>query len=424
MSGLTGLSGLSGLSSLFGTIGTVISYILRDDFTTNEASPLASPRTCDGVGNATLIQNDGTFDISGGNLVTGAHTSDGWGELVYSSTDMSNEAGALLVFSLSFNNATDGKRAEFGIGATPIASGTRFVQYPLSFGGGYRVGVIATGFVHIDGRTETANTQINFGIIPRTTGAFFIRKDVGSEYKMIWIDETISTSTMDNVLFDCNSFEANVHYIRQSVSGTYTPTPTASDSFDRTNSSALGSTDGAGVGESGGSGLAWTEESGDWKIASNRLVCDTLDGGTSRAQATVDTGVSDGVVRCTMRGAAGSSPSLLFRFNDDDNFWIAMLAIDAAQFRLYERTGGTFTLRGSGGAAGVSADTDYEVTSIVDGTSITIWKNGDDRLAYTSSDHETETKYGAYCEGTLGSDTEQYENFQIWPRELPEVPDV
>lgn len=49
-------------------------YLLNDQFTTDAAAPLASPRTCEpGPGTLTLVQNDGQFSISGGEVgVSGA----------------------------------------------------------------------------------------------------------------------------------------------------------------------------------------------------------------------------------------------------------------------------------------------------------------------------------------------------------------
>lgn len=74
-----------------------ITYLFRDEFTTDAAAPLATPRTAEpGPGTLTLVQTDGQFSISGGELVFPAQTTSAWGDQGFYGDALTSAAGRAL----------------------------------------------------------------------------------------------------------------------------------------------------------------------------------------------------------------------------------------------------------------------------------------------------------------------------------------
>lgn len=81
-----------------------ITYLLRDEFTTAAAAPLASPRACEpGPGTLTLVQTDGQFSIVGGALVFPAQATPAWGDQGFTGDAQARVAGRALLASLNLS---------------------------------------------------------------------------------------------------------------------------------------------------------------------------------------------------------------------------------------------------------------------------------------------------------------------------------
>ena len=98
---------------------------------------------------------------------------------------------------------------------------------------------------------------------------------------------------------------------------TYDFTVDVGDTFNRTNASVLGDTDGGLIdGVSGGSGITWIDQVGTWRIVSNRASASAVVSLT--AIATVETNKVDGVI-CASIVNAGSF-GITARYVDANNY--------------------------------------------------------------------------------------------------------
>src|SRR5690554_5370131 len=87
---------------------TPIVWLLRDEFLTDEAAPLASPRTAEpGPGTLTLVQNDGQMSISDGKLLIPVQVTPAWGDQGFYGPAMARIAGRALVTTLTWTVRDD-----------------------------------------------------------------------------------------------------------------------------------------------------------------------------------------------------------------------------------------------------------------------------------------------------------------------------
>lgn len=81
-----------------------LTWLIRDDFTTDEAAPIVSPRTCEpGPGTLTMVQADGQFSISGGALNFPAQVSPQWLDQGFYSGAQARVAGKALLVTLNIS---------------------------------------------------------------------------------------------------------------------------------------------------------------------------------------------------------------------------------------------------------------------------------------------------------------------------------
>jgi hypothetical protein len=120
------------------------------------------------------------------------------------------------------------------------------------------------------------------------------------------------------------------------------------DSFNRANSSTLGSTDGV-LGAHGVS-KAWTEHAGNWEINSNRIGSQGSSPGGQGWLVTVDLGFSDYVLEWQLAYTTdGTGNAVLLAFVDGTNFIRASHTSSTIQFQ--RTTSGSTSAIGSGGAS-------------------------------------------------------------------------
>ena len=179
----------------------------------------------------------------------------------------------------------------------------------------------------------------------------------------------------------------------------------ASDSFVRSNG-ALGNTDGAGTdGVTGGSGVAWTDSLGTWVINSNTAACSALDGGL--AIATLETGVTDGVVMSKPNAIAGLTVANVVRYIDNSNYVRAQIN-QVGQWAIYQTIAGTPT--SLLGGSGVSFSTGTELVTTVMGRRVSVEYNG----VYLGSVAISDTFDAATKAGILQNSTSGSVNFAEW----------
>jgi hypothetical protein len=192
------------------------------------------------------------------------------------------------------------------------------------------------------------------------------------------------------------------------------------DSFNRLDSTVIGSTDGLGLLDP----MAWTEgPPGSCRILSNVLranVTGSMDGFSLSAVAWLDPGTPD--VDITASGPTGNTSSvsgILFRYTDASNAWIF-------------RTSGPSGLGGGddawvlkriiGGVSIIIAS--GPKTSIVDmrvhasGSRIRCYVDGVEVVDIIDSNHLTVSKHGIYLGQTAGSNA-QIDSFSLSEAEVP-----
>jgi hypothetical protein len=129
------------------------------------------------------------------------------------------------------------------------------------------------------------------------------------------------------------------------LGGASSSPPLAKDLFAGTNGTSLAS-------HTMDIGTGWTQRIGTAALTGSGAVADVTEV-SSESLATFALGASDGRYKMTMTpstsGANGSSTGMIFRYSDNNNYWLLQLfAGDAASHpqavQLYQKSGGTFTL--------------------------------------------------------------------------------
>ncbi len=183
-----------------------IEYLLRDEFTTTESAPLASPRTCEpGPGALTLVQNDGQFSISGGKLQIPLGTITVLKDIGYFSTGLSRSCGLLL--NQQLNLANIGAYLYFGFNISQQvgwwndqnANGWYFSGY-----GGFNA--IYSNVGTVVNHSVVANTEYQFALVLRTTGAWwFIKGGAYTDWTLWWAVNINSAATVYPALSNGNA---------------------------------------------------------------------------------------------------------------------------------------------------------------------------------------------------------------------------
>ena len=245
-------------------------------------------------------------------------------------------------------------------------------------------------------------------------------------WKLIYVSDADSTATLYPML---TNLDGVVNVLGGRGKGlrvakrNWEPLPVVSDSCNRANSSTLGNTDGAGHAEAnGGGGLLWTEDNGDWEIASNRLSPKGAGPALPRWVATVDSGQSDIFLSVIVNhdGTGAVGPVVRYTSADDKHFAINIEDGSPGTFKIREYDGASFTDRASA-TPNVSTSTDHRIKVVCDGQTITAYFAGGDRISYGSASvNETVTVHGMRSNST--GDT--IDDFVIWPREWAGFPNL
>jgi hypothetical protein len=156
----------------------------------------------------------------------------------------------------------------------------------------------------------------------------------------------------------------------------------------------------------------WIEQNGDWQITGNRAVNVGAGPGTPFWIATIATGLSDAFLRSIVR-VPSVSGGIIFRYTDNDNLWLLRVSATTGNLELYERNAAVWTLRANVGA-GIAINTDYEVTAVFDGTALTGYVDGGNKIAFVSAFNQAATVCG-YQTGNAANF--QFDNFHIQPRD-------
>lgn len=403
-------------------------YLLRDEFLTTEAAPLVSPRTAEpGPGTLTLVQTDGEFSIVGGKVnfpVPG--DSAGRDQGFYHTEGIARVPGRMVLLKQTYDTLD-------GWAGLSLEKQARIWEYVT--GGdveGY-FGMTPAGVINGEGGANIGSyaidTEYDCAFVLRADGHFmFIKGGDYTEWTLL-CTRTGETTTPLYANWTNHSSKSGTLDSFRIPSSVWRPTPLASDSFNRTNSSDLGSTDGAGAEEIGGDGKVWTKTQGTGggydldklEIKSNKLTSTDATAGEN-VFATVDVGASDILIEGAFVPNGYIEPTI--RFQDSDNLWSLSVNATVNKFQIFERLGGTSTERAVASVT-INAGTSYYILGVADDETITAYLDGTNRITYGSAAGlKTKTEHGAWLDDANGGTEPTIENLLIWPRTFSNFPNV
>lgn len=174
----------------FGTALKYLVYLLRDEFTTAQAAPITSPRTCEpGPGTLTIVQNNnGQFSISGDYLtVAAASTVDGLSNFCARGASLGRNAGRVLVASVFGNGARPlNDYISWSSTTSPVA--LRESDNPgIGFAGASILLNTANGNTLFF--TTASNTEYQVALVMRNAGQWILMKGgTLTSWTLLWVD--------------------------------------------------------------------------------------------------------------------------------------------------------------------------------------------------------------------------------------------
>lgn len=138
-----------------------------------------------------------------------------------------------------------------------------------------------------------------------------------------------------------------------------------------------------------------TAENGTFEIESNRLTGTGSSPGGPQWLA-IETASSDAnaTVTATIRSSSDDGTvGVVFRYVDNDNFWMAVAHFNANNVQLFKRESGSFSSVESGGTIG-PANTDYVISVELDGDDITVKLDTVTVITRTDSFNNTADRHG------------------------------
>jgi hypothetical protein len=350
--------------------GFVPVYLLRDEFTTNVAAPVPSPRNCEpGPGQLTLSQVAGQFSIVGGLLTVAVGSNF---EPRAASANFARVVGRTTLCRVGLPVA--GVISRFG-----WDNGGNLVEthgFLITAGGdlGARIGGLGLS----QGITTPSGFEYECAFVLRSSGAFYLIKGGAiTNWKLVWVDAGVNS------------------------------TPVASKATVST-----------GTGAGGGGtfdGMRAIDLPAPWNtdfgIATDRKAGAVANGTTFNHAA-------NGLIEWTETTVPpGSNTSIRFRQQDALNYWFIQITTTGAMF-LTEVAAGVTTNRANGGAGGVASG--HRCVVIFDGAQIRGVSNNVLQFNYSlAANFQTATAGQMETAGSGGA----VSDLVSWPRniDLPAV---
>lgn len=346
-------------------------FLLRDDFTTDDAAPLTSPRTAEpGPGTLTAVQTDGQLSVSGGKLAFPAQTTPAFGDQgFYDATARSRLAGRALLYGINGSTVTLAERAYIGWGvsaAVHSVDGGHSVGFNPNATGGLNVSLSSTVVLLVG--TFVASTDYQVAVIQRGSGAIYLIKGgLFTSWTLLWVENAGSTTPL-YATFSNHSFAGALDFFH----ALDLPAP-----FDT-----------------------------DYGLATQRIA-----GSVSASQAFVHE--ADCLIEYGWTGATDFNGSkhvtVSFRSQDASNLWKVRLQGNNV-VALFERVAGVDTSRGS-----ASSIPNGRVVIVASGITIRVYVANVLRITYASASNFADRTNGSViavdADGTCS-------NLTTWPRTL------
>lgn len=354
-------------------------YRFLDRFTTDQAAPLPSPRTCEpGPGSFTVVQTDGQFGISGGKLAFPAQGTPVWGDLgLAGQVAISPRRPGWAVLSRVNVGATTTyvKPVVWGRNTTLENDTGTSLAATLYLGSGQVVGVVFSSQSGVSKYTQStladylASTDYDVALVTRSAGYWFLMKAAAdSQWQLCFVEH--GTNWVSPLYPQFSNYNAT---------GTL-------DNFRVVSLSGI-----------------WAD---DWGPATQRLA-------TAGAGATL-THTADGILYIVITAQTGVTQELRFRWTDDNNCWIVRMDQAGGTIKLVERNAGVETERSSNSQTWANG-TQYGVIVMFWGQKVRVSVSGIDKIVYTAASFNQTATTAKTSHG--GS------NFVSWPRfvTLPNV---
>jgi hypothetical protein len=159
-------------------------------------------------------------------------------------------------------------------------------------------------------------------------------------------------------------------------------------------------------------GLGWntTPATGAFRIQNNQA-----QGAGASQNARTNTQQSNVTAQVVITFPSGGNDiGLILRYQDDSNYWGAVLDTNAGSLEVYELVAGSFTLRASSNPS-ININTPYTLKAVCSGNTITATLNGGNQSQYTSASDFNNASYFGIEAGELDANpqNELFDNFQV-----------
>lgn len=399
----------------------LVKYHLFDKFPDNGDIADDDVRSCKpGPGQLTFTENDGDWTIANQRLEYTAQATPAVNDLMFYSSAFARRRGVLLVSDIALNQIA---QMGFGVSDKPegaywvFDSSSEVVKKGEYIGGAWQSDRFSTL------EPFTPDDDYEIATVLLATGNFLLIKG-GAEFTewtlLYWVEH--SSTAQLRVFVENRSGAGALDNLRVAYLPRWTPTPLLSDSFDRGDSTNLGSTDGAAMEVSGGDGVAWQElNSSDWEIASNKLSPKTGTPSEPSFVAACDAGQADLVARATVNQSSGAgTQGIAVRVPSGvGTMFVVGIRPGSNAFVIMEWNGSTWTDRATNTSAAINLSTDYDITVVCDGSAISGYLDGGRRVRYDSATvGQTETLIGLRAEVL----TVTFDDFRVFRRLQPTFP--
>lgn len=316
--------------ALLGAGGSGVVYLLRDEFTTAAAAPLASPRTCEpGPGTLTIVDTNNIASITGGKLRKNGTPA--VGDKTASGSAITRAAGRAILWEIA-NRTTLGANNLYCL--LHSVTNTQSGLYGFRYSSTTTIAIRASG---VGADTAVLGAGVHeFALIMRATGALLFGRNGGSgSYSLLYV---FSQSTADLFWYTYLNVASAVDYQEDNVRAVDFPlsyqTPT------------------------------------DQKATS--------------ANSDTITMPADAWVFHTITAATGVTQELMVRRVDDNNCWIIRMDQAGGTIRIFEKVAGVETQQSSLSQTWTNA-TQYRVGVLCTGTTIKSVVADTAKNSYTSA---------------------------------------
>jgi hypothetical protein len=294
-------------------------------------APLSTPRTCDpGPGTLTLVQTDGSFAASSGQLVITQQTTPVVGDLGFYSASNARVTGKALIFAIKIDTGVTENMCVYLHTSGAVVSNTAMGAYFIS----NTVNARTAGGLNLGSTPLVEDASKSVFIIMRSTGGFLIYNDI-----LVHVYSALSSAMFAGLM----SYSGNVTMNNFRIANLGSP---------------------------------WNNNYG---AVTNRLA-------TPSANDTT-TSLADAHIEFTWTAVTGETLNLMTRRTDDDNCWIVRADQTNSKIYLYEKQAGVETERGAVGGVATTFTNGiaYRIYILQEGNTIKVRVDDALKITYASA---------------------------------------